>query len=67
MTQEDIRIIATALQYRIDNLTRCAESYRRHNCSAAQWDCIRERNKVRAALDRFLAQYHDMNFCLITL
>lgn len=67
MTQDEIKIIATALQYRIDNLTRCAESYRRHNCSAAQWDCIRERNKVQTVLDRLLAQYPDMNFCLITL
>ncbi len=62
MTQDDIKIIATALQYRIDNLTRCAESYRRHNCSAAQWDCIRERRKVQAVLDTIEKQYPTMNF-----
>lgn len=67
ISPDDLRIVATALNYRIGNLTRVSESCRRHNDSRAQREFLQERRKVQDTLDRILAQVPEMDIQLFVL
>ena len=63
----DLKIVATALNYRIENLTRLSEYCRRHNDSRAQWGYLQNRRKVQAVLDSILVQVPEMDIELFAL
>lgn len=59
LTQSDVQIIIQALKYRIDNLYRVSEAYRRRNDFRGQWGCIQERRKVQDTLDTVIVNFQQ--------